>query len=390
MWASGAPLQEGSEPEDDDDDDDAAGSAGAERHSSNSSVGSHPLKQTQNHASEGAAGEAAAAVDGEEDANLVPEVCALRGHPSGRPRVKQLRRAAQRRPALSFTAEPRSAPSHSQVRYVTIPLPVGGGKSFEFTVDGSRLTFTAPAKAAAGEEHEYTFIALRDESGAVSLPTRYVEIGLPVEGGRAFDWKVDGVEHSLTAPKAARRGDSHRYTFPRIATAEQVADSKAAVAVANLAEATAAAEAAAAQVAADEANHASGGAADGSEQPDEGATIAQPTEVRLVKALATTRIGLTLYRHDPQPPLPAESTSAHIAAYAAACAAAEAAAADDAASASSDTAGGGGAADEAITGAVVSKLDTDGLAAQSGALQLGMRILAVQGVPVGIHSCAPR
>jgi len=132
-----------------------------------------------------------------------------------------------------------------EVRYATISLPVRGGQSFEHRVDGQRLTFTAPAGALAGSEAEFAFIGQRlgGADGGLSIPTRYVDLPMPVGGGASFAWIIDGVEHEFIAPMGTRRGETHRFTFPRLASELELATSKVHVAEAHALEAAAKAEA---------------------------------------------------------------------------------------------------------------------------------------------------
>ena len=48
------------------------------------------------------------------------------------------------------------------------------------------------------------------------LETRYVTIELPVDGGKAFDWTVDDVDMTFIAPEGTCKGDEHEFTFTRI------------------------------------------------------------------------------------------------------------------------------------------------------------------------------
>lgn len=43
------------------------------------------------------------------------------------------------------------------IRFVTIPLPVGGGMTFKWSVDGVERTFTAPEGMSEGQEQEFSF-----------------------------------------------------------------------------------------------------------------------------------------------------------------------------------------------------------------------------------------
>ena len=43
------------------------------------------------------------------------------------------------------------------IRFVTIPLPVGGGMTFKWSVDGVEHTFTAPEGMSEGQEQEFSF-----------------------------------------------------------------------------------------------------------------------------------------------------------------------------------------------------------------------------------------
>ena len=45
----------------------------------------------------------------------------------------------------------------STIRFVTVPLPVDGGETFQWTVDGTERTFTAPDGMVKGQEHEFQF-----------------------------------------------------------------------------------------------------------------------------------------------------------------------------------------------------------------------------------------
>ena len=57
------------------------------------------------------------------------------------------------------SAKPKVLDATTQTRYVTIMLPVGGGKEFRWTVDGVERTFVAPDGKSVGDEHEFTFEA---------------------------------------------------------------------------------------------------------------------------------------------------------------------------------------------------------------------------------------
>ena len=72
------------------------------------------------------------------------------------------------RPRATAAADttPEARPGHpspneqtSTIRYVTIPLPVCGGTTFEWTVDGIRREFTAPDGMMVGQKHEFTFVS---------------------------------------------------------------------------------------------------------------------------------------------------------------------------------------------------------------------------------------
>ena len=64
------------------------------------------------------------------------------------------------------SAQAPEAPS-GETRFITLKLPVAGGQSFEWTVDGQLMNFTAPVGKAAGDMHEFAFI--RDAKVASSF-----------------------------------------------------------------------------------------------------------------------------------------------------------------------------------------------------------------------------
>ena len=53
---------------------------------------------------------------------------------------------------------------------------------------------------------------LESEAGCVT-ETRFVTLALPVEGGRTFEWTVDDVKHVFTAAAGAAVGDSAEFSF---------------------------------------------------------------------------------------------------------------------------------------------------------------------------------
>ncbi|KOO31933.1 sec14 cytosolic factor [Chrysochromulina tobinii] len=59
-------------------------------------------------------------------------------------------------------------PSHAkrvrETRYVTIELPVDGGKAFDWTVDDVDMTFIAPEGKRKGHEHEFSFAAAQRQA----------------------------------------------------------------------------------------------------------------------------------------------------------------------------------------------------------------------------------
>jgi hypothetical protein len=67
--------------------------------------------------------------------------------------------------AAAAPAAPPAAPvteeTSSETRFVTVPVPVAGGKkgtSFKWTVDNVERTFTAPPLAKKGTKHEFSFV----------------------------------------------------------------------------------------------------------------------------------------------------------------------------------------------------------------------------------------
>ena len=59
-------------------------------------------------------------------------------------------------------------PSHAkrtwETRYVTIELPVDGGKAFDWTVDDVDMTFIAPEGKRKGHEHEFSFVTAQRQA----------------------------------------------------------------------------------------------------------------------------------------------------------------------------------------------------------------------------------
>ena len=68
--------------------------------------------------------------------------------------------AAPRAPAAP-PAAPVTEETSSETRFVTVPVPVAGGKkgtSVKWTVDNVERTFTAPPLAKKGTKHEFSFV----------------------------------------------------------------------------------------------------------------------------------------------------------------------------------------------------------------------------------------
>ena len=86
---------------------------------------------------------------------------------------------------VGFKDTPRDTPKDTpagELRYVTIPVPVEGGAAFDWTVDGKRYNFTAPAGASSGEEHEFTFREVEGGEQAPSQPKLRGSVFAPSAG----------------------------------------------------------------------------------------------------------------------------------------------------------------------------------------------------------------
>lgn len=113
--------------------------------------------------------------------------------------------------ALPPSAPPRPSPA---TRYVTLVLPVDGGQTFPWAVDGQTMQFVAPPGKIRGESHEFAFVP----------SARYVTLVLPVDGGQTFTWAVDGQTMQFVAPPGKIRGESHEFEFVPFAQATRVVD----------------------------------------------------------------------------------------------------------------------------------------------------------------------
>ena len=88
---------------------------------------------------------------------------------------------------------------------VNVKLPVDGGKPFEWEVGKVKQLLNAPPGKNMGDMHQFEVFMSN---------TKSVTIQLPVQGGERFEHVVDRVPLTFTAPKGAKRGQLHEFTYP--------------------------------------------------------------------------------------------------------------------------------------------------------------------------------